>query len=189
MTCEQSEILMMKHMEKTISTQDAAKLAQHVQDCENCREYYLAFDEAMEAMETVELYATPDNFTANVMAQVRKMPAYVTPAIATARKKGRTALYVFWGISAAVVALALILAYNPQYLINLSYTYPIFENVVAAMGRISAAFGQVPEWLTGDTTVMANSFGIAALAFVLVLGLLLVVLHKDEGKTHVSSGY
>jgi len=182
LNCEQSEILMLKHMEQTISTEDAAKLAQHVQDCQNCREYYLAFDEVMEAMETVEIYKTPDNFTANVMAGVRKMPNYVTPAIATARKKGQTALYVFWGVSAAVVALALILAYNPQYLISLSYTYPIFENVVAAMENIVAAFGQVPDWLMSDTTVMAHSFGVAALAFVLLLGLLLVVLHKDESK-------
>ena len=183
--CEQIEVLMLKHMEKTISAQDAAKLAGHVQDCQSCREYYLAFDEAMEAMDgfataKFEIDQAPDNFTANIMAQVRKVPAHVTPAIATARQKGRVALYAFWGVSAIIVAVALVLAYNPHYLINLADAYPIFEGAAAAMQQAISAFGQVPEWLMNDTDIIAHTFGVAALAFVLVLGMLLVVLHKDE---------
>jgi len=38
-----------------------------------------------------------------------------------------------------------------------------------------------------DTTVMEQSFGIAALGFVLLLGMLLVVLHKDESKTSATA--
>jgi len=190
--CEQSEILMLKHMEKTISAEDTIKLAGHVQDCQSCREYYLAFDEAMEAMGDfatahIELDQAPDNFTANVMVQVRKMPAAVTPAIATARQRGRVALYAFWGVSVIIVAVALVLAYNPHYLTDLAYTYPIFEGVATAMQRAVSAFGQVPEWLMNDTDVMAHNFGVAALAFVLVLGMLLVVLHKDESRSKGSA--
>lgn len=190
--CEQIEVLMLKHMEKTISAEDAAELAGHVQDCQSCREYYLAFDEAMEAMDgfataKIEIDQAPDNFTANVMAQVRKTPACVTPAIATARQKGRVALYAFWGVSAIIVAVALVLAYNPHYLINLADAYPIFEGAAAAMQQAVSAFGQVPEWLMNDTDVMAHAFGVAALAFVLVLGMLLVVLHKDESRSKGSA--
>jgi len=179
-------------MEKTISAEDAVKLAQHVQDCQSCREYYLAFDEAMEAMDSfatadIELEQAPDNFTANIMAQISKMPAYVTPAIVTARQRGRVALYAFWGVSAIMVAVALVLAYNPHYLIDLAHTYPIFEGVVAAMQNIGSSFGQVPEWLISDTAVMTHSLGVAALAFVLVLGMLLVVLHKDESRSKGSA--
>ena len=192
LNCEQSDILMLKHMEKNITSEDAAKLAQHVQECENCREQYLVFDELMESMDDIavsgiELNKVPDYFTSNIMAQVRGMPPYVAPEIVTARKVGRTALFAFWGISAILAAVALILLYNPQYLASLSQTYPIFEGAVAAMGRMAAAFGQVPDWLMSDTTVIGHSFGVAALAFVLVLGMLLVVLHKDEGNVKTSS--
>ena len=190
--CTHAEILMLKHMEKTLTAEDAAKLVRHVQDCQSCREYYIAFDEAMEIMDDfavsgTELDTVPEYFTANVMAGVRSMPAYVAPEVVTARKTGRIALYVFWGVSAALVALALFLAYNPQYLINLAYAYPVFEGAVAALERIMAAFGQVPDRLMADTTVMEQSFGIAALGFVLLLGMLLVVLHKDESKTSATA--
>ena len=185
--CTQAEILMLKHMEKTITPDEAARLAQHVQDCQSCREYYIAFDRAMEdmagmAMHNIIIEETPANFTANVMSEVRKLPAYVTPAIATAREKGRAALYVFWGLSAAVVALVAFFVYNPHHLVNLSYQYAFFANIAAAIDRTGLALLRWTDSLVQNVGSFAinNSLAVAALAFALLLGMLLVVLQRDE---------
>jgi len=178
--CEQAEILMLKHMDCIISKSEAAELAQHVQECESCREYYLAFDQAMEVMETA-VEETPAGFTAAVMTEIRKMPSYVKPQVA--KNKSQTVLHVFWGISAMVIGMVLFFGYNPHYLTDLAYQYRVFESFVSIANSVMAAFRQVADAImqSSQAPTIGSNFAIAALIFVFILGSLLVVLHKEEG--------
>ena len=51
MDCQKAELAMMQYMEKNILPQTAHELARHVLSCENCREEFLALDEAIDFME------------------------------------------------------------------------------------------------------------------------------------------
>ena len=176
--CEQANVLMLKHMDCIISKKEAVQLAEHVQECESCYEYYIAFDQAMEAMETASDIA-PVGFTSAVMTEIRKMPVYTVAA----ERKSQAVLHVIWAFSAIVVVAALFFGYNPHYLTDLAYQYPIVDGFVNIASSIIGAFGQLSDAIMQDQQAIAigSSFAIGALVFVFILSSLLVVLHKEEG--------
>jgi len=178
MDCNLAETLMMKHMDKIISKQEAADLARHIDECESCREYYLAFDQTMEAMATITEVA-PANFTAAVMTEIRKMPAYTKPEPV----RVVSIMHMFWGASAVLVAIALFFGYNPHYITDLANQYHIFQHFVNAANNTMAFLSQLTESIMQNqqTQTIGSSFAVGALAFVLILGVLLVTLHKEEG--------
>jgi len=184
MTCSQAEIAMLQHMETTISLKDARRLAQHVQDCESCREYYLAFDEIMEctAAETESSaywQEAPESFTAAVMTKVHHMPVHSKPEVVEEIKRsGLVTLHILWGASAILFGIALFFAFNPDSFTNLINSFPIFDSIVTSITGFGASLSQALTNMRYNHTI-ESSLGIAALLFVLILGSLLVVLHKD----------
>jgi len=184
MDCKQADIAMLKHMEQTITPQDAVRLSQHVMECEHCREHYLMFDQVMELAVTSENWdIAPPNFTTAVMAKVAANVVVQTTPQAPANKI-RIAFHVTWGICAMFFAAILFFAYNPTLVNNLADMSPAFAGVVAAINSIGALFSNMMESFlqSADTLTIANSLSIAALVFVLVLSSLLIVLHKQDEK-------
>jgi len=184
MTCSQAEIAVLSHMEKTISLEDAHKLVQHMQECESCREYYLAFDEIMEYAASAETdwQEAPAGFTAAIMAEVNNMPVYVKheqPIAAEIRSRGLATLHILWGISAILMGVVLFFAFNPDHFTNLTNTYPIFDRIATFISGMGASFSQMLDSMQSTHTI-ESSLGIAALLFTLLLGSLLVILHKDQ---------
>jgi len=169
MNCSQAETATLRYAEKTIQPEEASKLAQHILDCGTCREYYLLFDEIVEAAATdLEMYEPPINFTAAVMANIR-----------TATQPRPSMLYILWGVSAILLGVALFLAYNPVLLAQLVYAFPM---VSGAIYNMAAYLGSTLDYViqSANAHTIGNHFGIAALVFVLMLSSLLIVLHREE---------
>jgi len=181
MTCAQAEIAMLQHMETTISLKDAHRLAQHVQECESCLEYYLAFDETMEyAAAETDWQEAPESFTAAVMEKVHHMPVHIKPeVVAEIKRSGLATLHILWGASAILFGIALFFAFNPDSFRNLINSYPVFDSITTFITGIGASFSLMLSNMQYNHTI-EGSLGIAALLFVLILGSLLVVLHKDQ---------
>ena len=185
MTCAEAETAMLAHMETTIALKDAHRLAAHVETCELCREYYLAFDETMEYAASAEAQwlEAPESFTANIMAAVQHMPVYAKPEVVEKiRNRGVATLRILWGVSAILFGIALFFAFNPYQLANLIASYPVLDSIAMFFSSIGAAFDQALR-SAANTHSIEGTIGIAALLFVLVLGSLLVVLHGDQKRT------
>jgi len=180
--CKQIDNLLLKHIEKTLSTDEARRLAKHVLECENCREYYLAFDEAAEYAETMEMHEAPANFTSNVMLAVSQIPQPIAVRKSIAQK---VELALTWGLSLLLLTIIVFLAYNPDYLMSLANVYPIIASVVSVMLIARDFFVDMGQWLVQQAALYGseNILGIAALVFMLISGSLLFVLQKEEEKS------
>ena len=182
MDCNQAELAMMAHMEKTIHPAQARDLAQHVLSCETCREYYIGFDMALEVLDDAELSQPPADFTSNVMTQVRKLPAYSKPEpVASAN----VSLRILWGLSAIFLGVGLLFAFNPEWLQALTAAYPAVDNVLNAMGTAWLFVAELREGFVSVSYGAGAGFSLfnAALAFVVVVGALLLILQRSE-KSH-----
>jgi len=188
--CKQAEVALMQHMERSITAEDAQLLLQHVQECENCMEEYLMFDQVVEFAATTSAESwdvAPANFTANVMAAVRKEPSYA-PAAQPLRqivREGNILSHILGGSGLVVLALALIIFYNPEQVAHLAYTYPAIGTIVSMAGSVWTFFAGIINsvvYSAGNISI-ESSISIAALAFVLVAGMLLVVLQRQEERT------
>ena len=185
MTCAEAEIAMLAHMETTISLKDARRLAEHVETCELCREYYLAFDEVMEYAASAEAswHEAPEGFTAAVMAEVEYTPVCAKPEVVEKiRRRGLATLHILWGVSAVLFGIALFLALNPQQFTSLVTYYPVFNSIASFFSGVAASFAGFMDSAQHVHTI-ESSLGVAALLFVLVLGSLLAVLHRDQKQT------
>jgi len=190
MDCEKAGTALMQHMERSITVEDAQLLLQHVQECENCMEEYLMFDQVVEfaATTTAESWnVAPVNFTANVMAAVRKEPAYapVAQPLKDIVREGNILSHILGGSGLIVLALALVIFYNPEHVAHLAYTYPAIDIIVSMASSIWAALGSMMNAIvySAGSLSIENSISIAALAFVLLAGMLLVVLQRQEERT------
>jgi hypothetical protein len=187
MDCKQADIAMMQHMEKTISPADARDLAKHILRCENCREYFLAFDEAMDYMSEmdsveVELIEAPANFTMSVMEKVRQIPTYSNP-IPTCRIT--TLMRCLWGSSAVFLGVSLLFIFNPDWLATLAAIYPAFAAVSNALDAASLFLGSaVVEFMQSigsqSGNVATTGLTISTLIFLVMIGIVLFVLHRGE---------
>jgi len=172
MDCKQSEIAMMQHMENTITPQTAKDLAKHVLSCKNCREYYIAFDEAMEFSldENFAMVEAPTDLTKNIMNAIKKDPLYT--------QSGQKLLHVLWGFSAILMGIGIYLVFNPMLLAELA-GYPIVSAINNTLTNLGQGFANALQPLVMDAT-LNNSLGIAALFFACMLGGLLTVLYQGE---------
>jgi len=173
MNCKQAEIAMMEQMEKTIQPARAKDLAQHVLDCENCREYYIGFDMALDVLSEPELNIAPANFTQNVMAKVREMPVHSPPICLTLR--------ILWGMGAIFLGVALLFAFNPEWLTALTTASPAVSSILAAMESASTfATETVAGWVSAYQGMGSITLLHMAIVFVGIMGGLLVVLQRQE---------
>ena len=184
MDCNQAELAMMEHMEKTIQPACAHDLAQHVLSCETCREYYIGFDMAFEVLEDAELSAPPADFTQAIMTQVRKLPAHTPP-----EPRASVALHIIWGLGAIILGVGLLLAFNPDWMAALTAASPIVYAAVNAVGTAGQFATGIIERVVSSNQATYASSGLsafnAALIFVVVMGVLLAVLQISE-KRHNS---
>ena len=189
MNCLQAETAMMEHMEQIIPAEDKLRLAQHVQECESCREYYLAFDEVMEyaASEEADWQEAPEGFAASVMTEIRKEAAYVqkvepeVAVVAEIRRRYTVALHILWGFSVILLGVTLYFVYNPEQFANLASNSALLTSVSTAVAGAWASVSGLIDRVMQNPQTIENNLAVAALLFVLVLGSLLVVLHKEEG--------
>ena len=172
MNCNQAQLAMMEHMEKTIHPARARDLTKHVLVCESCREYYIGFDTALEVLDAAELSAPPVDFTQRVMLEVRKLPAHSKPIAMYLR--------VLWGLGAIFLGIGLLFAFNPEWLTTLADSSLIVAGVINAL---YTAREFVSGWLA-ELTASNQGTGIStlnvAIVFVVAIGALLMVLHRSE---------
>ena len=189
LSCAQADTLMLKHMEGMNTPEEAQLLLAHVEDCQNCREEYLAFDMAMEfaiATDHSQWEAAPANFTANVMAAValekKEMVEVKAPTVSTVRKHPYLKFDILCGISLIGLALALVIAYRPEQVANVAYMYPVVDVLLTGALHVWDFMGRVVQAIAYSTSTLSIESGIsiAALAFVLVAGSLLVVLQSQD---------
>ena len=176
MDCNQAELAMLAHMEKTIQPAQARDLAQHVMSCETCQEYYIGFDMAMDVLNDAELSIAPPDFTQLVMAQVQKLPPHTKPEPVSIS----LSLRILWGLSAIVLGIGLLFAFNPEWLT----AFPVVDNMLAAVNTLGHHTARLVDGLTAGyygAELLLN----ASLVFVVVIGILLVVLQRTE-KSHNS---
>ena len=170
MDCNQAQIAMMEHMEKTIQPPRARDLAQHVMVCEDCSEYYVGFDMALDVLNEPELSIAPISFTNNVMAKVREMPVHSKPIPLFLR--------ILWGFGGIILGVALLLAFNPEWLTAMSEAFPVIYRILSAMSTVQAT---VSGWLANVQYQETGSLMLhGALVFVVAVGALLLVLQRSE---------
>jgi len=179
MNCNKAETLMLKQAENVLSTAEATDLAQHVQTCDTCREYYFAFIDVVENFSEQDMHEAPAGFTASVMSQISTS---TQTSEKFAQQTSRLALRIIWGITAIIFGAAMFFAYNPGQLTRLANAYPAINIVTDALYTfwisLGAMFGQFVQNM-GEGGI-DSGLGTAALGFVVILSILLVVLHKDE---------
>jgi len=183
MNCAEAEIAVLKHMEQTISVEDAQRLAMHVQGCPPCKEYYLAFDEIMEyASSETDWQQAPEDFTAAVMANVGKIYVEQTqPQISEEiNRRVNYVLHVLWGMGAILLGVAFFFVYNPEHFASLVERSPNLASISAAVAGVWASISQWIDGIMQSQRTIETNLGIMALLFVLVLGSLLVILHRDQ---------
>jgi len=182
MDCIQAELAMMEHMEKTILPPRARDLAQHVLECETCREYYIGFDMAFDVLSDEVLKIPPTNFTHNIMAQVRKLPAH-----APAEPSASPAMRVMWGLGAIFLGVALLFAFNPEWWQAVTASSAVYDSILTAMGTARLFIADTLENLIPASQGIGDIAGMTvfnvALVFVFVVGALLLVLQRSE-KSH-----
>ena len=176
MKCSQTEIFTMRHFEKTISHKDAAQLAKHLMHCENCREFYVAFEDAHEVQ---KLYAAPADFTESVMGKVRKV---APPSVAASALDAWQILSrVVWGVGTVILGIVMLFALNPGLLDALTSAYPAIYAATTAIASVGAFVNQAVDLLVqADVSFASDNLGFIALFFVAVMGTLLYVLHRGE---------
>ena len=173
MDCKQSEIYIMQHFEKTITPINARRLAKHVLICENCRELYLTFDEAVEFTEAEDLQTAPENFTEAVMTKVRAETAQIEISVHS-ETKGLLILRIVWGFSALLFGVGMMFILSPDLLNYLTETYPAISSAGAYISEAADKLAQ------GGHTFINDTLAVSALLFVAVTGTLLFVLHNGE---------
>ena len=182
MDCNQAEIAMMEHMEKTIHPARARDLALHVLKCEPCREYFVGFDMALDVLSDAELSTPPEDFTQKIMAQVRKLPAHTPPVPVIS-----PALRVIWGLGAIFFGIAMLFAFNPEWWQAVTAASPVVSGMIAAMQTAGQFLQGIAENFAPVNQSASVSTGMSvfnlALVFVFVVGALLVVLQMSE-KSH-----
>lgn len=176
MNCDKAQLAMMEHMEKTIHPERARDLTKHILTCESCREYYIGFDMALDVLQDAELSAPPVDFTQNVMAQVRKQPVHSKPVAMYLR--------VLWGFGAIFLGIALLFAFNPEWLSALTEASPAVYAVINALNAVQVFFSEI---IARVSASVADSAGLSmfniAIVFVVTIGVLLLVLHRSEKRT------
>ncbi len=181
MDCEKAQTAMMQYMDKRIKPARAALLARHLMRCESCREYFLAFDAAMEADLSAGTEA-PAGFTEAVMVKVRMMPVYEKNAVTAADIAIRiiggicaVLLGVMLGVMANREAVADFLAQNP----GLSAFTAGLRNVTDAIGGFFDRFlSSAAQLGTGATALPGGT--VALLLFVVILAATLFVVYRGE---------
>jgi len=172
MDCNQAQIAMMEHMEKIILPPRARDLAQHVMSCEDCREYYIGFDMALDVLNEPELSIAPPSFTNNVMAKVREMPVHSKPIPLFLR--------ILWGFGGIILGVALLLVFNPGWVTALSGASPAIYTILNAVNNVQTTVtGWFAEW-TVSYQESGNLMLHGALVFVVAVGALLLVLQRSE---------
>jgi len=174
MNCKQAEIAMMEHFEKTIQPARAKSLAQHVLKCEDCREYYVGLDMALEVLDEPELNLAPADFTQNVMAKVSELPAYTKPI--------GIPLRIVWGLGVIFLGIGLLFAFNPQWLTAMTEASPVLYSILTAMYAARTAVTDAianavaSTSYQGTETILLN----VTIVFVVIVGALLAVLQRSE---------
>ncbi|MDR1663659.1 MAG: hypothetical protein LBR83_01880 [Clostridiales bacterium] len=192
MDCEKANEAMLQHMDGKIKPAKAAALARHVLKCQSCREYFLAFDEAMEDFNGTNpapgvITEAPEGFAASVMTKISALPAYA-PAVSpeTGKAVADIVTRVFWGLCAVLMGLALGLAYNRDAVAEFLSTRPELSAMTDAVGAFlsgcGAAFDRFLVMISqvGSATSVQAGGSITALGFALVIGSVLFIIYRGE---------
>jgi hypothetical protein len=168
MDCKKADIALLQYAEKTIKPAAASALAKHVLTCENCRELFLAFDEAIESAGSLTDEA-PAGFTENVMKEIHKLPPHIKIKDTLVSD---TIMRVFSGVCALLMGFGLLLAETP-----------LSNMFTAAGGMIQNSihwFLYAGSQLGATASAAFPSLAISALFFLCIVGAALAVLLRNE---------
>lgn len=198
--CQNAEILILKHMENTISKKEAECLHSHILSCNTCREYYLSFDEIMEYAATPSAIweDAPQNFSASVMAGVAAISkeqhllanaqeSALASKEAALYNKGEMLLHILWCATAVVMWIVLFFAYNPEHLTAAMDAFPIISIITSFFSTAGYTLAGILDNLAQSQFTTETNLGLTALAFALALGIMLAILHRDDEKIKVTT--
>jgi hypothetical protein len=210
MTCDNAQDAIMLYQEKRLSPLKSLALHKHINRCEDCREFFLYMDEAVELdaaeLDAVELNTktelAPEGFTETVMEKVFALPAYSfakseTPAAtgsSSASKWQRTFGIIGDWMRLAGAIYALVLAVGLGFLANTELVE--IPYLTAGTGEWADAFfsgiaqmgDQIGMAAASYTSYMAGDFGNYLLAITVVLALALVfVVQREQRRQRVKS--
>ncbi|WP_407058319.1 anti-sigma factor family protein [Tigheibacillus jepli] len=71
MNCDKEAVeLMHKYLDKDMTTEDQAKLAQHLENCEDCQKHFHELKRTISFIKSAEQIEAPPDFTQKVMASL-----------------------------------------------------------------------------------------------------------------------
>lgn len=98
-------------MDETLTEQEAEALAAHLDQCEACKEAFLAYDQMMDAFSQMPIFTAPEGLEEAVLMQIEAMP--VPQRAIRYRKKDRLKL-LFGGAFALLFGFGAWLASNQE---------------------------------------------------------------------------
>jgi len=183
MTCTNAQDTVMLYHEKRIKPLKSLALHQHIHKCEDCREFFLAMEDAL----TIEPFSVeiPEGFVDKVMSKVVLLP---TPM------RLKSPLYIAkidWvrlagSLYALVLAAVLAVLYNTE-LVQIPYpTLGVGDWAGAFFGGIAQAGHSV----VVNTATIAGNIGNFILAIAVVLGLALTfMVMKEKSNSQARATY
>lgn len=176
MDCQKAATAMMHYAEKSLKPTDARDLATHLMSCAPCRDVYVLMDESTDLLAETAQVDVPLDFTAQVMARIQEETK--KEVTVSAVHSGVNGLRMLWGLSGIVAGIALLIAFNLQW-VSIAIAQDMLVTVITFASDTIERIGttQVTE------TFLNSSMGILALIFAMVIGALLYGLHRGENTT------
>ena len=156
--CLKANDYMMKYMDGDITDNEAKRLKDHIDRCDDCREDFKLYDFILDELSVdTELSSPPEGFTAAVMVKVEAVPAPRKLINASFD----SLLCGVWGVFSVVFGVGFLLVLNREQILDYFSGIPALSGYVAAImpmsERISAFFsGLVASF--GQFFVSAGAF-------------------------------
>ena len=176
MDCSNAQNSMMLYLEKRIAPLQSVALHRHVNNCEDCREMFLALDTTADDIEAgIETLAAiaPENFTKSVMKKISGLPARERLSASPSTDWLRLVGCVY----ALSLAILLGVFYNTN-LIQIPQTAVISGEWGYWAYAFFAGFDQIAYSVALFAVDMVGGFGNYVLAIALILGAALVTKVK-----------
>ena len=172
----------MLYHENRINPLKSVALYWHINKCTDCKELFLAMDQAGEIDSEIETASIiPEGFNEAVMAKISAIPMSERPVSSSRLKASQPAVYKnsteWMRLAGCVYALLLAAGLGILYNIQLPYSsLSVWEQVNAALNN----FFQAGQYAASNTATVAGGYGSPVLAIAVVLGLALLYMLQRE---------
>lgn len=183
MKCCDAEKYIMKYMDGEITKKEAEELNQHIQQCQNCKESFLFYDNMLQVFEQMPLYEAPKDFESNVMMQIQALEKTEQRSYVNNRILGH-----IWSVFTVFFGTGAILVFYKQPIIEVLEKNEILKQWVTNIVPIEQNISQQGQAL-GDITenimlwmdkILVNGFGILLLLLSIVCAVQYMILKRKK---------